>query len=53
MSLSTTSAALRRGDGLSLVGPMQLDATTLIVAGSFVAVLTGLLLVGARTQIAG
>ena len=32
---------------------MQLDATTLIVAGSFVAVLTGLLLVGARTQIAG
>jgi diguanylate cyclase (GGDEF)-like protein len=32
---------------------MQLDSTTLIVGGCFVAWLTGSLLVGARTQIAG
>ena len=32
---------------------MHLDTATLIVAGSFVSVFTGLLLAGARTQIAG
>src|SRR5665213_1166167 len=32
---------------------MQLDSTTLVIGGCFVAWLTGTLLVGARTQIAG